>query len=1010
MQLWRGNGDKEKQNRERVDDIIAELEEQLEPLETQSEEAKRYLTLRDEYKSAHVNIFLQEINKIDTELSQMKDTIEQGAAQFQDGKRLLAEARLAGEGLKTRAANSDLEYRRANESLLEVTTAIEKAEGDSKLLENKAEQILTEHERLTGEVEKREAALAEKFQERNKEEENRNQAQEKLDQLKNELDEHLKLSAQMEDALRESSAELEAHNQAIVDALTEAANSRSAVMEAENTYLRIEDDKEQLDSEIMQHDSKMQEQKQAEQEAEKALATCQGELARSQNSVNAYTTAHQQLVEENQALDKGLRQAQESLTIASGRYRAIADLEAQHEGFFQSVKTVLRKKATDPQYSGICGAVSELIGVETKYEVAIETALGGAAQNIVTKGEDDAKRAINMLKETRGGRATFLPLTAVKGKVMDISRLKNEPGFIDIASNLVTYDQDYSQVIAQLLGDVLIMDTMDNALALNKKYKYSYKIVTLGGERLSPGGAITGGGTNRQTTGIIGRSRQLEELKQTVAELKATFEDLTAQKQSLRAKRQTTEETLKAAQERERSLTLEAERLKDKLAQAQEALKNLDTLAAKYNDENDKLMTLLVETNRCIRDTKAEFAAQEANVQKARDALENYQRQLEQNRQDQTEEADILTDLKVEISRHTEWVGEAGRNLDRLKREEAVLAEEKRLLLAEITTGEAAAKQNETDHAKIKEDRAKLKTRLDEVKLELSSAEAEKAKLDAAITKAEEDERTHADSSALIERELTRLEARKEQLDATSHRLHNEIWEEYSLTFQQALAFKRADISETALRRMVQELRAELSTLVNVNIGAIEAYKQMKTRYDFLTTQREDILKAEATLAELIGQLTSQMEEQFATQFKLIAEHFEEVFRQMFVGGKASLRLLDTENVLESGIEIIAQPPGKSLQNLMLLSGGERALTAIALLFSILRLKPSPFCVLDEIESALDDANVIRFASYLKEYAKGTQFIIITHRKGTMEAVDHLYGVTMEEQGISKLVSVRFED
>jgi len=1002
--------EREKQNRERVDDIIIDLEEQLAPLEGQAEEAKRYLALRDQYKSAHINVFLDEISKIDTELAQIEETLINSTAQFQDGSRLLSEARLAGEGLKNHAAKLDLAYRRANESLLEVTTAIEKTEGGSKLLENKKEQLAAERARLIGEVEKREAALAEKSAERNKEEEARNTAQAKLDELNNELNQHLKLSAKMEDVLRESSAELEAHNQAIVDALTAAANSRASVTEAENTYLRLEDEKERLDNEIMHHDSKIEAQKQAAGEAQKALKSCVSDLNRIKNNVRAYASAYQQLVEENQVLDQALRQAQEALTIARGRHRAIADLEAQQEGFYQSVKTVLRKKATDPNFAGICGAVSELIGVEQEYEIAIETALGGAAQNIVTKQESDAKLAISMLKETRGGRATFLPLNAVKGKHIHTSSIANEPGFIGLASNLVTYDTEYAQVIAQLLGDIIVMDNMDNALALNKKYKYAYKIVTLGGERLSPGGAITGGGTNRQTAGIIGRARQLEELKIKVAALQSSLDELTQQKQSLREKRQATEETLKSAREKEQAITLENERFKDRLANAEESLKNLDTLAAKYNEENDKIMQLLVEANLAIRAAKAEVQTYEENVQKARESLENYQHQIEQSRLEHTEETDILTDLKIEISRRTEWVGEARRNVERLQREEAVLAEERRMLLAEISFSEKATEKATADREKIIEGMVALKFRLEEIRQELAVVEAEKTRLGAAITKAEADERTHADSSSLIERELARLEMRKEQLDATSRRLHDEIWEAYSLTHQQALAHKRTDISATALRRMMQDLKAELSTLTNVNIGAIDAYKQIKTRYDFLAAQREDILEAETTLSDLIGQLTQQMEAQFAAQFKLIGEHFEEVFRQMFSGGKAALRLIDTENVLESGIEITAQPPGKSLQNLMLLSGGERALTAIALLFAILRLKPSPFCVLDEIESALDDANVARFAKYLKEYARGTQFIIITHRKGTMEAADHMYGVTMEEQGISKLVSVRFED
>jgi len=1002
--------ERERQNRERVDDIILDLEEQLEPLAIQAEEAQRYLAMRDKYKNIHVNIFLSEIEKIDTELAQMSQTLQDGILQFEGGKRQLAEARLAGEGLKNRALQADLKYREASESLLEITTAIEKKDGDGKLLDSKIGQLEQEHIRLNAEIDKRNAALAGKECEREDEEKRLAKLQEELASLNNQLAEHVKLSAQLEDEIRTSAAAMEAHNQAIVDALTNEAAARAAVAEAESAYLRLEDDKEKLNSEILHHDTGLKEQTQKVQEAEEVLAACKQELGRVKNNVVAYASSHAHLSKESNDLEIEQRKIQESLTTARGRHRAISDLEAQQEGFAQSVKAVLRKKATDPLFSGICGAVSELINVEREYEVALETALGGAAQNIVTRTESDAKLAINMLKDTKSGRATFLPLTAMKGETKNVTEFAKVPGFVDIASNLVTCDEDYVPVIAQLLGDVLIMDDIDNAMAFNKKTKYAHKIVTLDGERFSPGGAITGGRTNRQTAGIIGRGRQLEELSQKVETLGKDLDSIAAQIKNIHEKRRATEELLNLTREKEQNLTLESERLNDKLLQAKVALEGLNKLAQTYNEENDKLMALLIETNQNIRSAKTEVINQENAVQKARDDLENFKRQLEQNRLEQTEESDTLTELKIEISRRTEWAGESQRNVDRLQRECDVLIEENRVLQSEISAGEKAKADTFARKDAILEEQTKLKTRIQEVRKEQSAAEAEKAKLETAISKAEEDERAYADSSSLIERELARLEMRKEQLDSASHRLHNEIWEEYGLTHQQAMPFKQTDMSEAVLRRTAGELKTQLSMLTDINVGAIEAYKQLKTRHDFLVAQRADILQAEVALDELINSLTSQMEEQFATQFNLIAQHFEEVFQQMFNGGKASLKLVDNKNVLESGIEITAQPPGKTLQNMMLLSGGEKALTAIALLFAILRLKPSPFCVLDEIESALDDANVVRFARYLKEYVVNTQFIIITHRKGTMEVADHLYGVTMEEQGISKLVSVKFVD
>ena len=1001
--------ERERQNRARVDDIVLDLETQLIPLETQATEARRYLTLRDQYKDAHINIFLLEISKIEAELASMVATIENNTAQCNQVQNLLQEARNASIGLKNHAAQIDQDYRRGSEALLEITAAIEKTEGDINLLDSQLTQQAQERTRIKTEIEKRETNITTKANQYNEAVQVYNTMDTQLSALKENLAQHQKLSAQLEDELRGSTALLEAHNQKILDALTALSESRAAITNAETTYTNLEEKKEALDEATEDNQIAIEAEIQHQQQTEDALSTSQKNLARATQSLEAYTAAYNQLRTETQEMEDKLRHAREALSVATSKHRAIADLEAQYEGFHHSVKTVLLKRNTDPDYSGVCGAVGELIGVPPEYEIAIETALGGASQYIVTRNEADAKRAINMLKETKKGRATFLPLSAIKGKTMNTATIAKEPGYIGIAAHLVTCEDIYQPVTAQQLGDVIVMDTMDNALALNKKYKYQYKIVTLGGERLSPGGAITGGGTNRQTSGIIGRARQLEALAQTVKDLEAVATTLSLEEESVRAKQKATEETLVNGKEQAQTLKFEVEALSNKLAGIQNTLADLEAKAATYHMDNDHIMEQIAQANLNIRQTKEAHRNQEANVETARNNLELCQAQLKQHRQEQTEESDTLTELKIEISRRTERIGETTRTMERLKQEESTLAEERRILLAEMTASEAATTQTQQNRQESAASLTSLKARITSIKQGINTAEQEREKLEAAITTAEADERAHATSVTLLEREQARLDMRKEQLDSNSHRLHNEIWEEYGLTYQQAIPFKKAEMSETELRATTQALKGELSTLKNVNIGAIEAYDHVKTRYDFLTAQREDILQAESALVALIQNLTAQMEAQFASHFQLISQHFEEVFRQMFSGGKASLKLVDTSNVLESGIEITAQPPGKALQNLMLLSGGERALTAIALLFAILRLKPSPFCVLDEIESALDDANVDRYAKYLREYAHGTQFIIITHRKGTMEAAEHLYGVTMEEQGISKLVSAKLE-
>ncbi|MCL2572604.1 MAG: chromosome segregation protein SMC [Defluviitaleaceae bacterium] len=1002
--------EKERQNRARVDDIISELEEQITPLSTQSEEARRYLDMRERYKNLHINLFLTEAQKIELELEKTSEALSQVQAQSSDGQNHLLSARQASEELRAKSIASDVRYKQANEDLLEIITAIEKKESEGKLLESQSAQYEQDRTRLAAEIQKRQAAAAEKSTEKKDQEDLQEETQATLTRLNQELTTQQELASKLDEAQQESTQILESYNQVIMDEITKVAEFKAQVLDAESRYQRLEEDKERLNIDISNHESKVTIQQELCKVAQEKAQTTAVEAEKLTARVEALKTAYIQLQTEGQEIDKKHRTAQEALTTSTARHKALSDLEKSHEGYYRSVKAVLRKKATDPNYSGICGAVSELIGVPQEYETAIEIALGGTAQNLVTETEEDARQAIEMLRQTKEGRATFLPLTAVKGRTTDVSRLLNEPGYINIASNLTTHDSKYAQVITQLLGNAIIVDNLNNAMAIHKKHRYSYKIVTLEGDLLSPGGAMTGGSTSRNTSGIVGRGRQLAELETRVQQLRKDFESLSHQQQSHQQKRQATEEALHRARDTASALQLEERNAKDKLAEAKAALHDLHQAANTYNEENDSLMSKLIEGNKAIREASNAQAAQEKEVEAARARLTAYQEEMAQTREHSREETQTLMELRIEISRQEEWLSQAKANIQRLEKELQTLTTEIALLQSEIESTQKKSHQADETHQQVDESLSNLQSRQEEVRAELAAAEAEKHALDTAISQAEQEERTHTDEAALLARETTRLEMRKEQLDQNSHRIHNEIWEEYELTHQQALVYKTTDLSETAMRRESQSLKQELASMTDVNLGAIEAYKQVKTRYDFLTTQREDIIKAEESLDELIASLTAQMEIQFSERFELIAKHFSEVFKEMFGGGEASLKLQNTENVLESGIEITAQPPGKALQNMMLLSGGERALTAIALLFSILRLKPSPFCVLDEIESALDDANVSRFANFLKEYAKGTQFIAITHRKGTMEAADNLYGVTMEEQGVSKLVSVRLTD
>ena len=698
------------------------------------------------------------------------------------------------------------------------------------------------------------------------------QAEEQSARTKEQLSDLSRQSEAEEDSLKTAQEALSALKQRETETETEYKEinrriiKRITAIEKAGSNMRI---KERIEKEI---ESKRQEISEAVK-AEKSLAA---ELAAAKEAMAEKESAHA-------ALEKDLEQ----LHSATSRHKLLTEMERGREGYYGSVKAVLSQKDRDPAFGkGIYGTVGELLTVPETYEYAVSVSLGSAAQNILTASEADAQRGIAYLKSARAGRATFLPISAMRtrGITGEMDKLLQEPGVLGLAVNLVGFEPDYLPVFSHLLGNVFVAENLARAVALSKKYRQSFRLVTLEGDLLSPGGAMTGGSSGRQNTELLSRTRQINDLEKQIARLSSS---------------------------------------------------------------------------RTERDTSLSK----------------------------------LTDHKVYISRLSQSLHSAKEKNAEATKEKAALESEQ----TAIRTDEEAAGSLDD-----------LQKQLNQQQTALAATESETAEIRKAIAKAEAAQQEHQGNIARIMREAARLEARAEQAENDSRRLHNEVWEAYELTYQSAMELHRPEYEAPFLRSEEKRIKNTMSSLGSVNIGAIDAFSALELRHSFLTAQRDDILEAEAQLQEVIARLTEQMEQQFAERFKIIAKHFNDVFGEMFGGGKASLSMSDPDNILESGIEITAQPPGKNLQSMSLLSGGERALTAIALLFGILRMKPSPFCILDEIESALDDANVVRFAKFLREYAGDTQFIVVTHRKGTMEAADTLYGVTMQELGISKMVSVDF--
>ena len=632
-------------------------------------------------------------------------------------------------------------------------------------------------------------------------------------------------------------------------------------------------------------------------------------------------------------------------------------------------------------------------------------------QSIVVDNENDAKYAVGYLKSKQLGRATFLPISTVKGKGLgtEKERLLNEPGMVAVASELVKYDKEYTGIAESLLGRILVVDTMDNAISFARRHNQGYRLVTLEGESFMPGGAITGGSTGKKSN-VFGRKREIDYLKSDIEALQAAVDGLTAELEKNSAKIEEIDEYLENGRKKSSEVNIdfitaerEAESVKKEISEYEEKTRLIIIESQQLEKQKEA-----VEKEK--KEKQAELKEVETEIIRLQQTLNDFRDNSENSKNGRESISDEITAAKIKISALNE---KRQFQLDSIRR----LSEEKTKFSEEIVLIESRRKKA-YEQISEKEETAKNAAEMTE-KSKNSKIGKEQELLEITQKRKDENGKMSANENRIndfretilhCKNETVRLEIKLEKLEEENKRLNDEMWDSYEITYPEAAQLFEVTEPTAELMKRVRSLKAEIKLLGNVNVNAVDEYRETKERYEFLSKQKNDIIEAEEKLKEIIEDLSELMEKQFRQNLEIISENFNEVFREMFGGGKAYLKLSDEDDVLGSGIDIIAQPPGKNLQNMMLLSGGERALTAIAILFSILKMKPSPFCILDEIEAALDDANVQRFGDYLKRFSKDTQFIVITHRKGTMEAADVLYGVTMQEHGVSKIVSVKFDE
>ncbi|XJZ28469.1 chromosome segregation protein SMC [Bacillota bacterium Lsc_1132] len=996
------------ENLNRVNDILLELESQVEPLKIQASIAKDYLEKKEELEKIEVALTVFEIEELHQKWEKLSEQLE---SHRQEEIKLVAELQKKEahiEETRDHITALDESISDLQNVLLHASEELEKLEGRKEVLKERKKNA----SQNKGQLEQNIAELTEKMAMLSSKREEQTAAVEQL-QLEADL-----LQAQLKEKQEKLALFAENIDDKIESLKSEYIEKLNEQASAKNEWKNIEQQLEQQkrkNAKLLDENGKYltsREQVEAKKAAIlSALAETQRKLDEQVSSFRNHQRKLETAKDNYQKQEKTLYQAYQFLQQAKSRKEMLEEMEEDYSGFFQGVKEVL--KARGKQLTGIEGAVAELIQVPKEFETAIETALGGALQHIVVDSEQNARAAIQYLKQHSFGRATFLPMNVIKGRPLTAAQLQliqAHPAFVGTGATLIKFAGKYTEIINNLLGNVVITKDLKGANELAKLLQYRSRLVTLDGDVVNPGGSMTGGAVKQKSSSLLSRKSELDDLKEKLKVMEEKTTQLETDVKSLKEEIQQLELQTEVLRKRGEELRLQEQSLKGDLREVEVEEKNLNERLTMYDLE------------------KRQFSEEKQALTKRREqlehSLESYQEQIlaldqlilkltEQRTNNLTSKEVLLSEineLKVAFAAKNQQYTHASERLEMIitdlgesGQKLSHFTEDLRLLTSEMTNSssgeeqlEAAAKRKQRD----KEETIQLISTRRQERLQLQTV------LEDAELEAKEYKRQHKYMIEVLQDEEVKLNRLDVELENRLARLR----EEYLLSFDGAKEQFPLQIPVEEARKKVKLIKLAIDELGSVNLGAIEEYERISERYDFLLEQKTDLQEAKDTLFEVIDEMDAEMKKRFEQTFRGIRSHFEPVFRALFGGGRADLQLTNPEDLLNTGVEIVAQPPGKKLQNLGLLSGGERALTAIALLFSILKVRPVPFCILDEVEAALDEANVFRFSQYLKRYSLETQFIVITHRKGTMEEADVLYGVTMQESGVSKLVSVRLED
>lgn len=996
-------------NLSRVQDIIFELEDQVEPLRKQSEQAEKYMVLKQECSDSEISVLAYDIKTLNDQMERSKKERKDVEFEHVSINAKIANDERRRDTLKQNQQAQERQLEQLQADLVETSEWIQKLQGQRDVLKERHKNASSNKEELAEQQAQLESRLetsqvelktAEEAMTKTKTSLETKQSQlQKVSEEYQHLEENLKIQldttrdAYFEDVNRLASVK----NQYI------AINQQ--IKRTETTLERINEDEEKA---LLDRDALVQEQE-----------TFKAQYGKFETSLKEKRDLYQQLYKEHQ---QRLKQAEmetnrhrhltHQLDKMNNRLQWLEDAQKDFSGFNEGVKKILKAREQG-QVSGIEGAVAELVTVPKELELAMDVVLGPVMQQIVTTNDDSAKKAIDFLKKHHAGRATFLPLNVIKSRLlpMDVqNRIQGNQDVVGVASQLVGYDQRYRQIVENILGNIIVTKDLNVAKNLAKQLNYRYRIVTLEGDVINAGGAMTGGAVKRQGSSLLRQKNEIEDCQRQI-------QQLTDELEQSKVLQEEWTQTVKQSEKELQKVQLAGERLKEKMSEV-----NQQKLAFEYREksqnEREQLLRIerreheaelkqLVEKNNQLAEDRLVL---EQRIEEAKATIETLEEQLEQQEELKSQLLQQMTELKVDVAKLETALHNECATFERLKGETEQARTRLKELLDKIAESEQALLGNDDEVVQLEANLAEKKEKREGIIEQIQDQRVTLTKVSQELETLEREVRESHKVQQKMAESLNQLDVSIGKVDVEMDIMIKKLEEEYQMTFDHANENYPLKGSIEEIKSRIRSIKGQIAALGEINVGAIQEYQRVKERYDFLTTQRDDLIEAKATLEETINEMDQEMTVKFKETFDLVREQYMEIFKKLFGGGSADLVLTDPHDLLHTGVEIIAQPPGTKLKTSNLLSGGQKALTSIALLFAILKVRTVPFCVLDEVEAALDEANVARYANYLKAFSNETQFIVITHRKGTMEKADVLYGVTMQERGVTKLVSVRMDN